>query len=126
MIFIHADALLRILDKKSNKGQEVLEKLEKRNEIFAITSITLYDVQSFLIERGLDIPPIHLLQVYDFCKEDAQKAIEMELELKSKGKKAHMHDLMVCATVMNKGGFLCTLDNRLKELEELGLKLLLV
>ena len=67
-----------------------------------------------------------MLQVYDFSKEDAQKAIEMELKLKGKGKKAYMHDLMVCATVMNKGGFLCALDDHLKELEELGLKLLLV
>jgi predicted nucleic acid-binding protein len=100
-----------------------LEKLEKSNEIFAITSITLYDVQSFLIEKGLDIPPIHLLQVYDFSKEDAQKAIEMQLKLKGKGKKVYMLDLMVCATVMNKGGYLCTLDDRLKELEDVGLKL---
>jgi predicted nucleic acid-binding protein len=45
-----------------------------------------------------------LLQVYDFSKEDAQKAIEMELKLKGKGKKVYMHDLMVCAIVMNKRG----------------------
>ena len=42
MIFIHTDALLQILDKKSDKGQKVLEKLEKSNEIFAITSIILF------------------------------------------------------------------------------------
>jgi predicted nucleic acid-binding protein len=127
LIFIHADALLQILDKNS-KGQEIFEKLEKSNDTFAITSITLYDVQSFLVEKGVDIPsPIHLLRIYDFSKEDAQKAIEMEFELKKKyGKKMNMHDLMVCATVINKDGHLCTMDNSFEELAEHGLKLFLV
>jgi len=56
LIFIHADALLQILDKKSNKGQEIFEKLENSKDNFAITSITLYDVQSFLIEKAIEIP----------------------------------------------------------------------
>jgi hypothetical protein len=29
-----------------------------------------------------------------------------------------MHDLMVCATVINKNGFLCTMDNSFEELKE--------
>ena len=128
MIFIHADALLQILDKKSDKGQEIFEKLEKSKEIFVITSITLYDVQSLLIDKGIDISSsmIHLLQVYDFSKEDAQKAIEMELELKKKGKEVYLSDLQVSSIVMNKGGTLCTMDNGLKVLEELGLKVFFV
>ena len=128
MIFIHTDALLQILDKKSNKGQEIFEKLEKSGDNFAITSITLYDVQSFLIEKAIEIPPpIYLLRIYDFSKEDAQKAIEMEFEIrKKKGKKMYAHDLMVCATVINQSGTLCTIDYRLEELAEHGLKLFLV
>jgi len=128
LIFIHADALLQILDKKSDKGQEIFEKLEKSKEIFVITSITLYDVQSLLIDKGIDISSsmIHLLQVYDFSKEDAQKAIEMELELKKKGKEVYLSDLQVPSIVMNNGGTLCTMDSRLKVLEELGLKVFFV
>jgi len=128
LIFIHADALLQILDKKSDKGQEIFEKLEKSKEIFAITSITLYDVQSLLIDKGIDISSsmIHLLQVYDFSKEDAQKAIEMELELKKKEKEVYLSDLQVSSIVMNNGGTLCTMDSRLKVLEELGLKVFFV
>jgi predicted transcriptional regulator len=108
LIFIHADALLQLLDKKSDKGQEIFEKLEKSKEIFAITSITLYDVQSLLIDKGIDISSsmIHLLQVYDFSKEDAQKAIEMKLELKEKGIEIYSSDLQVSSIVMNKGGTL--------------------
>jgi predicted nucleic acid-binding protein len=127
LIFIDADALLQILDKKSNKGQEILEKLEKSKETFAITSLTLYDVQSFLIEKGIDIPPhVNLLQVYDFAKEDIQKAIELKSELKKKGIEIYSSDLQVSAIVMNKGGTLYTMNNHLKVLEEHGLKLFFV
>jgi predicted nucleic acid-binding protein len=128
LIFIHADALLQILDKKSNKGQEILEKLEKSKDVFAITSLTLYDVQSFLIERAIDIlpPSVGLLQVYGFAKEDAKKAIELKCELKKKSIEIYSSDLQVSSIVMNKGGTLCTMDNRLKILEEWGLKLFFV
>jgi predicted nucleic acid-binding protein len=128
MIFINGDAILQILDKESNKGQEIFEKLEKSKEIFAITSITFYEVRSLLINKGIYIlaAPINLLQVYEFTKEDAQKAIEMELELKKKGKDIYSSDLQISAIVINNGGTLCTMDNRLKVLEELGLKLFLV
>ena len=120
--------MLQILNKGSDKGQEIFEKLEKSQETFAITSITLYDIQSFLIDKEIDIiaSPIHLLQVYEFSKEDTQKAIEMKLELKKKGKELYSTDLQVSAIVINNGGTLCTMDNSLKVLEEFGLKLLFV
>jgi predicted nucleic acid-binding protein len=70
---------------------------------------------------------IYLLQVYDFSKEDAQKAIEMVLELKKrKGTRINSSDLQISAIVINNGGTLCTMDNRLKVLEEQGLKLFFV
>ena len=44
----------------------------------------------------------------------------MEFELKKKGrKKVYIHDLIVCATVVNNGEFLCTMDERLEELKDL-------
>ena len=42
--------------------------------------------QSFLMVNGINVPPINLLQIYGFSKEDAQKAAELELELQKKGK----------------------------------------
>lgn len=128
MIFINSDALLQILDKGSNKGQEIFEKLNQSQETFAITSNTLYEVQSLLIDNGIDIiaSSIHLLHVYGFSKEDARKAIELKLELKKKGKEIYLSNLQLSAIVINNGGTLCTMDTSLKVLEELGLNLLLV
>ena len=67
-----------------------------------------------------------MLQVYGFAKEDAKKAIELECALKKKSIEIYSSDLQVSSIVMNKGGTLCTMDNRLKILEEWGLKLFFV
>jgi|GEM_PF-1924275 hypothetical protein len=36
---------------------------------------------SYFKKSGRDVPPIHLLQVYGFSNEDAQKAADLEIEL---------------------------------------------
>ena len=83
-------------------------------------------MHSFLINKGIDISSICLLQVYDFSKEDAQKAIKMKLKLKNKGKEIYSSGLQVSTIVINKGRVLCTMDTHLKILEEFDLKLFLV
>jgi predicted nucleic acid-binding protein len=48
LIFLETDVLFELLNKKSTKGKEIFQKLEKSNESFAITSITFYEIVSFL------------------------------------------------------------------------------
>ena len=128
MIFLETDILVKLLNKNSAKGDEIFQKLEKSNESFAITSITFYEIVSLFMVNGINVPPINLLQIYGFSKEDAQKAAELELELQKKGKekKIGTTDLITAAIVMNKGGSVCTLEDRFKDLKDLGLKLFLV
>jgi len=128
LIFLETDVLVKLLNKNSAKGDEIFQKLEKSNESFAITSITFYEIVSLFMVNGINVPPINLLQIYGFSKEDAQKAAELELELQKKGKekKIGTTDLITAAIVMNKGGSVCTLEDRFKDLKDLGLKLFLV
>ena len=128
MIFLETDVLVKLLNKNSAKGDEIFQKLEKSNESFAITSITFYEIVSLFMVNGINVPPINLLQIYGFSKEDAQKAAELELELQKKGKEKKIGTtaLITAAIVMNKGGSVCTLEDRFKDLKDLGLKLFLV
>jgi len=128
LIFLETDVLVKLLNKNSAKGDEIFQKLEKSNESFAITSITFYEIVSLFMVNGINVPPINLLQIYGFSKEDAQKAAELELELQKKGKekKIGTTDLITAAIVMNKGGSVCTLEDRFKDLKDLCLKLFLV
>jgi predicted nucleic acid-binding protein len=78
------------------------------------------------MESGREVPLINLLQVYEFSKEDAQKAAELELELHKKGKEKMMTtDLITTAIVMNKCGYLYTTNDNFKQLKDMGLKLFL-
>jgi len=128
LIFLETDVLVKLLNKNSAKGDEIFQKLEKSNESFAITSITFYEIVSLFMVNGINVPPINLLQIYGFSKEDAQKAAELELELQKKGKEKKIGTtaLITAAIVMNKGGSVCTLEDRFKDLKDLGLKLFLV
>ena len=127
MIFIDTDALFEILNKNSKRGEEIFQQLKKSSESFAITSITLYEILSFFMKKGddKDIPPIQLLRVYGFSKEDANKAAELERELENNGKKVLTTSLITAAIVMNKGSSLYTLNKDFHELKVVGLKLFL-
>lgn len=126
MIIIDTDALIEILNKKSKKGQKIYEKMELSGEIFAITSITLYEILYFFMKMKMNIlPPIHLLHVYGFSKEDAQKAAELEIELENKGRKVKATILIIASIVMSKGATICTLNEGFNELKDAGLKLFL-
>jgi predicted nucleic acid-binding protein len=125
LIVLDTDVLVKILNKKSTRGQGIYEKLEKNGGHFAITSITLYETLHFFMKMKMKTPPIHLLQVYGFSKQDAEKAAELEIELENRGIKAKATVLMISSIVINKGASLCSLNEDFNELKTLGLKLFL-
>ncbi len=118
MIVLDTDVLIKLLNKKSAQGQNIYENLEKNGGHFAITSITLYETLYFFMNMKMDIlPPIHLLQVYGFSKQDAQKAAELEIELENRGRKVKATILMIASIVINKAATLCTLNRDFYELK---------
>jgi len=126
LIVLDTDVLIKILNKKSLQGQEIYEKLEKNGGHFGITSITLYETLHLFMKMKLETPTIHLLQVYGFSKQDAQKAAELEIELENRGVKAKATVLMISSIVINKGASLCSLNADFNELKSVGLKLFMV
>jgi predicted nucleic acid-binding protein len=126
LIVLDTDVLIKILNKKSLEGQNIYEKLVKNGVSFAITSITLYETLYFFMKRKMNImPPLHLLQVYEFSKQDAQKTAELEIELENKGRKVQTTTLMIASIVINKGATLCSLNENFNELKDHGLRLFL-
>jgi predicted nucleic acid-binding protein len=126
LIVLDSDVLIKILNKKSLEGQNIYEKLEKNGGSFAITSITLYEILYFFMKRKMNImPPLHLLKVYEFSKQDAQKTAELEIELENKGRKIQTTTLIIASIVINKGATLYSLNKNFNELKDIGLKLFL-
>jgi predicted nucleic acid-binding protein len=125
LIIINTDALIEILDKQSIVGQQIVEKIRKSNDSFAITALTLMKVLYGFIKFQKNVPPIHLLQICDFSKKDAQKATELQIDLEKKGKIIDKTFVMTGAIAINKCAYLCTLDKKFYDLSEYGLKLFL-
>jgi predicted nucleic acid-binding protein len=125
LIVLDTDVLLKILNKKSMRGQEIYEKLERNGGHFAITSITLYETLHFFMKMKMKTPPINRLHVCGFSKQEAQKAAELEIDLENRGIKVKATVLIISSIVINKGASLCSLNEDFNELRTVGLKLFL-
>jgi tRNA(fMet)-specific endonuclease VapC len=97
--------LIEICDKKSQKGEEALNKIIESNENITITAINLHEI-------------LYGLQKY------AKLAAELELKMEKTGTTIRRTDAMIAATTINNNTSLYTLDlKHFKPLEKLGLKL---
>ncbi len=71
------------------------------------------------------LPPLHLLHVLEFSKQDAQKAAELEIELENKERRVQTTILIIASIVINRGATLYSLNENFNELKDVGLKLFL-
>jgi predicted nucleic acid-binding protein len=63
--------------------------------------------------------------VCEFSKKDAQKAVELQIDLEKKGKFVNKTFIMIAAIALNERAYLYTLDKKFYDLKEQGLKLFL-
>ena len=122
-LIIDTDVLIEISDKNSVKGNQIYQKIISSKENIAITSITIYETLYRLLKSKKPITYLLSFPVYDFSKEDAQNAANLEIEVEKKGKKIKRTDIMIASTVTTIGATLCTFDRDFKELQDLGLRL---
>ena len=124
MIVMDTDVLIEILDKKSGKGEEALEKIVQSGEDIIITAINLHEILYGLQKYAKPIKEILQLPVLSYAKGDAIAAARIELEAERRGVSIHRTDAMIAAMTINSGASLYTLDlKHFKPLEPLGLKL---
>ncbi len=124
MIFLDTDVLIEIFDKKSDKGDEALNKIVNSGQDIAITSLNLHEVLYGLYKYAKPVKDIFLLPVIDFTKKDASLSAEIEVKAERAGKLVRRIDAMIAAIVINRGASLYTFDSRhFAPLKPFGLKL---
>ena len=124
MIIIDTDVLIEISDKRSEKGDQIYQKIISSDDNVAITSITMYEALYGLMKHTKPYHHLFSFHVYEFSNEDAQQAARLELSLEKKGKKIKRTDIMIASTVINKGATLYTFNNDFQALEDFGLKII--
>jgi len=124
MITIDTDVLIEILDKKSEKGEQALEKILQSGEDITITAINLHEILYGLQKYAKPVKEVMLLPVLSYTKKDADLSAKLELETENRGRPIRRTDAMIAAITINNAASLYTLDQRhFKPLEALGLKL---
>ncbi len=124
MIVIDTNVLIEIFDKKSQKGDEALNKIIESNENIIITAINLHEILYGLQKYAKPIKEILQLPVLNYTKKDAKLAAELELKIEKTGTTIRRTDAMIAAITINNNASLYTLDlKHFKPLEPLGLKL---
>lgn len=124
MIVIDTNVLIEIFDRKSQKGDEALNKIVETDENISITAINLHEILYGLQKYAKPVKEILQLPVLNYTKKDARLAAKLELEMEGTGTAIRRTDAMIAAITINNGASLYTLDlKHFKPLETLGLKL---
>lgn len=124
MIVIDTNVLIEIFDKKSQKGDEALNKIVESNENISITAINLHEILYGLQKYAKPVKETLQLPVLNYTKKDARLAAELELETEKTGRAIRRTDAMIAAITINNAASLYTSDlKHFKPLELLGLKL---
>lgn len=124
MILLDTDVLIEIFDKRSDKGDEALEKILESSEDIATTSINLHEILYGLEKYAKPVKEALLLPVLDYTKRDAALSAELELKAENRGATIRRTDVMIAAIAINRGTTLYTFNLRhFRPLEDLGLKL---
>lgn len=124
MIVIDTNVLIEIFDKKSQKGDEALNKIIESNENITITAINLHEILYGLQKYAKPIKEILQLPVLNYTKKDAKLAAKLELKMEKTGTTIRRTDAMIAAITINNNASLYTLDlKHFKPLENLGLRL---
>ncbi|MEA1925220.1 MAG: type II toxin-antitoxin system VapC family toxin [Candidatus Altiarchaeota archaeon] len=126
MILLDTDVLIEIFDKKSDKGDEILEKLEGiQDKKIATTTLNYHEILYGLIKYAKKRKEIHALKILDYTKKDAILSSQLEAKLDKEGKKTGRIDAMIASIAINNNSRFITLNKKhYQPLTRHGLKLI--
>ena len=102
MIIVDTDVLIEIFDRKSEKGRDALNQLDKSGDDIAITSISLHEVLYGHYKRKKKIKDIEEIHTLEFNSEDAKLSAKLEIEAEKKGEIIPQADAMIAAIAINR------------------------
>ena len=116
--------LIEILDKQSQKGDELLASLEEAGEEVGTTSINMHELLYGLKKYSRSDVRLSQLRVVPYAKEDAELSSRLELAAEKRGTAVRRLDSMIAAIAVNGSAKLSTFDARhFEQFTKDGLKL---
>lgn len=113
MIILDTDVLIEILDKKSEKGEQALQKIINADDAVAITSLTLHEMLYGLRKYAKTVPAeLQQMDVLPFTRDDATLSAQIEVEGEQTGHVASRIDTMIAAIAVNRNATLFTFNTK--------------
>jgi len=106
MIVIDTDVLIEILDKKSEKGGDALNRILQSGEEIATTTINMHEILYGLNKYAKPTKGTLLLPTLSYTKKDAVLSSRIEFEAEKRGTSIRRTDAMIAAITINNGATL--------------------
>ncbi|MDG6969574.1 MAG: type II toxin-antitoxin system VapC family toxin [Nitrososphaerota archaeon] len=103
--------LIEILDKESQKGDELLASLEEAEEDLGTSSINMHELLYGLKKYSRSEAKLAQLRVIPYAKEDADLSSRLELAAERRGTAVRRLDSMIAAIAINRWAELSTFDS---------------
>ena len=124
MILLDTDVLIEILDKESEKGDELLASLEGADEELGTSSINMHELLYGLKKYARSDAKVSQLWVVPYAKANADLSSRLELAAERRGRPVRRLDSMIAAVAINRSARLSTMDTaHFEQFAKDGLKL---
>ena len=123
MIVLDTDVLIDIFDKDSKRGDETIARIESTADEVWTTALNVHEILYGCLRTSRPVDRLLGLDALPFTLEDAKLSSRIEASLEKKGSMAGRMDSMIAATVINRGGKICTYDlKHFERMKEFGLE----
>ncbi|WMT45516.1 MAG: type II toxin-antitoxin system VapC family toxin [Cuniculiplasma divulgatum] len=123
MILLDTDVIIEILDRESDKGDELMLKIIESGEEYCTSSVNMHEVLYGMEKYSKNSSPVLQIPTLDFTKKDSELSAVLELSAERKGKAVPRMDSIIASIAINNGCSLYTLDEHFEVFTADGLKL---
>lgn len=123
MILLDTDVIIEILDKQSDKGQELMLKVIESGEEYCTSSVNMHEVLYGVEKYSKNSRLVLHIPTLEFSKNDSELSSVLELSAERKGKAVPRMDAIVASIAINNGCSLYTLDEHFEVFKDNGIKL---
>jgi len=123
LILLDTDIIIEVLDKDSDKGQELMLKIIESGEEYCTSSVNMHEVLYGIEKYSRDSRLVLQIPTLEYSKNDSELSAVLELDAERKGGAVPRMDAIVASIAINNGCSLYTLDNHFEVFTDKGLKL---
>ena len=123
LILLDSDIIIEVLDKNSDKGQVLMDKIIESGQGYCTSSVNMHEVLYGIEKYSKKSHLVLQLPTLGYSKNDSELSAVLELGAERKGRSVPRMDAIVASIAINNGCSLYTLDEHFEVFTDKGLKL---